>query len=424
MPNFWSGPFEVATTDLDEIYKWGYYYDGSTNYIIDPYISYTVQDEYETVTGVNYMIQSLVKNSDTLLEVAVINSETFPNGKKTNKKDGVQEHFVQRAIFYGTNQFKTDNDLESVREAHRTKKTITIEQKIGNKYISKMFIPVNVKEKGNNITDLYGEPLNDYVLTIVSDHKLIREKLHSQFLNLGAIILILTALSVLIAFFAMKYYRMSRDKAVRVTQETYVDEINQLFQSIRAQRHDFLNHVQTIHSLAELRKSDELISYTKELTGEIRIMNDIINIGNPAIAALVRSKISQAEDFKIQFSCSFNGLNMQEMGVKTLDVNRILGNLIDNAFDEVVKYPEHRRLVELIGTQTAQHLEFIIINTCDKADEVIKKPLFESGYSTKQDDHQGIGLPIVKRITEQYKGKICVKAEPAGQLTFIVKIPL
>ncbi|MGO4376324.1 sensor histidine kinase, partial [Paenibacillus sp. MCAF20] len=157
-------------------------------------------------------------------------------------------------------------------------------------------------------------------------------------------------------------FRQSRDKAVRVTQETYIDEINQMFHSIRAQRHDFLNHVQTIHSLAELRKTRELAAYTKELTGEIRLMNDIINIGNPAIAALIRSKISQAESHKIQFACSFSGLNMQEMGAKTLDVNRILGNLIDNAFDEVLKYPDEQRIVNLVGNQTDCELELTISN--------------------------------------------------------------
>ncbi|WP_028609967.1 ATP-binding protein [Paenibacillus harenae] len=425
LPNFWSGPFEVSSTDVDKINKWGYYYDGATNYIVDPYVGYDRQEEYENATGVHRMIENSLQSSDSLLEIAFINPETFPDGENTIHPNGdVQGHKVQAPIFYGSYTMKSEKDTELVRKAYLTKEMVTHKENIGGREIFKMFIPVFSDERGINITDRDGIPMNSYVLSLTSDYHIIQEKLDAQFLNLGFIIIILTGFSLIIALVAMRYYRQSRDKAVRVTQETYVEEINQLFQSIRAQRHDFLNHVQTIHSLAELDKSKELVAYTKELTGDIRLMNDIINIGNPAIAALIRSKISQAESYKIQFSCSFTGLNMQEMGVKTLDVNRMLGNLIDNAFDEVLKYSEDRRHVTLVGKQTDEELEFTISNTCEQAEETVTKPIFDAGYSTKQQDHQGLGLSIVKSIAEQYKGSVYVTAEPTGKLTFILIIPL
>lgn len=425
LPNFWSGPFEVSTTDVDKLNKWGYYYDGATNYIIDPYVDYERQEEYEIATGVHRMIENSIQSSDSLKEIAFINPETFPDGKDTINPEGlVQGHKVQEPIFYGSYKIKSAQDTRLVRKAYFSKETVTLRENIDGTEIFKMYIPVFVNENGINITDRDGQPMNSYVLMLTSDYHVIQEKLDSQFLNLGIIILVVTGFSLLIAVLTMRYYRQSRDKVVRVTQETYVDEINQMFQSIRAQRHDFLNHVQTIHSLAELDKSRELVAYTKELTGDIRMMNDIINIGNPAIAALVRAKISQAESHKIQFSCSFTGLNMQEMGVRTLDVNRMLGNLIDNAFDEVLKYAEDRRHVTLVGKQTSASLEFTVTNTCDNAEEAVLLPIFEAGYSTKQQEHQGLGLSIVKTIAKQYKGDVFVTAEPPGKLTFTIKMPL
>ncbi|WP_246096595.1 sensor histidine kinase [Paenibacillus sinopodophylli] len=425
LPNFWSGPFEVSATNVDQINKWGYYFDGATNYMIDPYVNYDRQEQYESATGVHRMIENSVQSSDSLMEIAFVNPETFPDGKETINTEGhVQGHKVQEPIFYGSYTIKSDKDTELVRKAYFSKETVTLRENINGKEIYKMYIPTFANESGINITDRDGQPMNSYVLMLTSDYHVIQEKLDSQFLNLGIIILIVTGFSLLIAVVSMRYYRQSREKVVRVTQETYVEEINQMFHSIRAQRHDFLNHVQTIHSLAELNKSQELVAYTKELTGDIRLMNDIINIGNPAIAALVRSKISQAEIHKIHFSCSFAGLNMTEMGIKTLDVNRMLGNLIDNAFDEVLKYGEDRRHVTLVGKQTAAALEFTITNTCENADEAVAMPIFDAGYSTKQQDHQGLGLSIVKAIAKQYKGDVYVTAEPAGKLTFVVKMPL
>ncbi|MFD0586419.1 sensor histidine kinase [Paenibacillus sp. GCM10027627] len=426
MEHFWSGPFEVSSTEKNKIYKWGYYYDGTTNYIIDPYIEYTTsQEEFNKITGVERLIDELVRRGDSLLEIALLNPRTFPDGKWSKDKYGdPKEHLVQRPHLYGTYNIKSERDVESVRKAYASKEMVSFVEKVDGRHVNKMFIPVFVEEKGISITDEFGEQLDSYVLSIVTDYGIIQNKLNQKFLDLGIIIFMLTFASLMAAIVAMRYYKQSRDKAVREAQETYTDEINSLFNSIRAQRHDFLNHVQTIHSLAALNKHKELVAYTKELTGEIKFMNDIINIGNPAIAALIRSKISQAESYKINFECSFNNLQMQDMGAKTLDVNRILGNLIDNAFDEVQKYEESKRDVQLAVNQTDHALEMMISNTCLGAAQEAARPLFESGYSTKNKGHQGLGLSIVKSIAERYKGEVYVRAEAPERLAFYVRIPL
>lgn len=426
MTNFWSGPFETSSTDKEKVYKWGYYYDGTTNYIIDPYVDFkSSQETYMQIAGVDRLLADLVDKDDSLLEIAVFNPSTFPGGIQSTDSGGeLKEHIVQRSLLFGKYGIKSDNDVQSVQEAYHSNKIVTSTDRIDGRHVYKMFIPVSMSDREMSVVDERGNPLKNYVLAIISDYGIIQEKLNEQFLNLGLIITLLTLASLIIAAIAMRYAKQSRDKAVAVTQETYAEEINSLFHSIRAQRHDFINHVQTIHSLAELNKHKELIAYTKELTGEIKVMNDIINIGNPAIAALIRSKISQAEGHRINFQCRFNGLRLQGMGGKTLDINRILGNLIDNAFDEVLKYEEVKRNVLLVGDQTDHYLEFRVTNTCDEAEERAAKPLFEAGYSTKQNQHQGLGLAIVKGIAERYKGEVMVIAESREQLAFIVRLPL
>ena len=425
MPNFWSGPFEVSSTDLDKVYKWGYYYDGTTNYITDPYVKFGRLDEYNRITGVERLISELEGRNDYIMEIAAINPATFPDGIWTSTESGEEKgHLVQRPVIYGDYTVKSDQDVDYVRRAYQQHEVLTLEDKVGGKQVYKLFIPIYVKDKGINITDEYGKQLDSYVLTIASDYDVIQSKLDSQFLNLGLIIVLLSIVSLMIAYIALRYYKYTRDKAVQVAQETYTEEINSLFHSIKAQRHDFLNHVQTIHSLAQLNKQKELVAYTKELTGEIRSINDYINIGNPAIAALIRSKISQAESYHIRLECSFNGLDLQGMGGKTLDMNRILGNLIDNAFDEVLKYEESLREVELTVTQNKHWIEFNITNYCPDAELQIRRPLFKAGFSTKLEGHQGLGLSIVKSIADRYKGEVSVQAPGHDKLMFNVRIPL
>jgi signal transduction histidine kinase len=425
LKNFWTGPFEVATTDTSSVRKWGYYYDGTTNYIIDPYVNYAMQEEYEDLTGVNRTIKNITKENPTVLEITAVNPDTFALGPIRTKTTSGKEldHITQAPIIYGDYRYQYDNDIDNVKLAYESNKSVTLNTTINGKHVLKKFLPVSI-DKVTSILDRNGAQLDRYVLIIVSDYATIQETLDKQFINIGLIILLVTLLSMLIVWIASVYLRQSRDSVVREAQETYVDEINQLFNTIRAQRHDFLNHVQTLHSLAELGKLDDLKAYSKELTGEIRVMNDIISIGNPAIAALVRSKISQAESRKIRFTTNFYALSHLELGVKSLDLTRLIGNLVDNAFDEVLKYPEEQREVSLEGSQQQNVLVLEVANYSETADKLTSLPVFEVGFSTKGEGHQGLGLSIVKSIVEQYKGTVSLDLSTENQVRFIIKIPV
>ncbi|MFC5653535.1 sensor histidine kinase [Paenibacillus solisilvae] len=425
LTNFWTGPFEFSTVQTKVINKWGYYYDGTTNYILDPYISYDDrQRDYDNVTGVNHMISETLSQNDTVLEIGVLNPETFDSGPRVTINENGEEvtHMTQNPILNGTNAFKHENDSRNVQLANETNKYVWLNTTINGKHVLKLYIPVNIN-KVASMLDGNGDAIDRYVLTLVADYQTIQDKLDKQFVNIGIIVVIVTALSFIIVYWTATGFRKSQDKLVRKAQETYVEEINQLFQSIRAQRHDFLNHVQTIHSLAEVNKIDELKAYTAELTGEIRQMNDIINIGNPAIAALIRAKISQAELLRVQLETSISDMNKMELGVKSLDMTRILGNLIDNAFDEALNYSEEERFVRIFIGQKPGYLEFAISNTCLHAETLAAKPLFESGYTSKDGTHSGLGLSIVKSIVDQYKGLVRIAINEPGMITFIVKIP-
>ena len=425
LPFFWSGPYEVASTDYEKIYKWGYFYDGTTNYMIDPYVDYEVLAKYNQETGLDRLFENLKAANNSILEINIVNPDTFPNDSVTVNKDGsIREHVVQRPVLYGSYQYESSYDEQDVKKAYLNSENVSREEKLGNSHTYKMFIPVEATNDKIAIVDEDGDQMRGYVLVIVSDYSLIQEQLRESIVRVALITIMVTAIMLPIVITVMRYFRRLRDQAVQVAQDTYIEEINALFQSIRSQRHDFINQVQTIHSLTKMKMYDELEKFTEAIAGEIHYVNDFINIGNPTVAALVRSKISQAEGYKIDFVRDVKGVNLHAMAGKTLDINRILGNLIDNAFDEVLKHHEQYRKVILYGREQDGMLYLKVTNYCADANGTIKSPLFAMGFTSKGGEHQGLGLSIVSNLIKQYKGELEVSAVDEHYIEFLVVIPV
>lgn len=425
LPNFWSGPYEVSSTDYTNIYKWGYFYDGTTNYMIDPYVDYTAVNTYNEATGLDRLFEDLIHSNELLLEISIVNPFTFPNDQVTIEQDGsTRMHIVQRPVLFGSYHYKSQHDEGDVRRAFYSKKPVTRTERTGDAYTYKMFIPVFVEDERLAMVDEDGQPMEGYVLVITSNYDHILQNLKASVIKVGLITLMIVSVMVPAVIFIMNYFKNLREEAVKVAQDTYVEEINALFQLIRSQRHDFINQVQTIHSLTKLKHYEELEKFTEEIAGEIHIINDYINIGHPAIAALIRSKLSQAEAHHIHCSHDVKAVKLTALAGQALDINRILGNLIDNAFDEVLNYEESLRKVALYGREQNNTLHLTISNYCEDARERAASPLFKSGYSTKDGEHHGLGLPIISSIVKQYKGEIQVEALDETTISFEVRIPL
>lgn len=441
LPNYWSGPYEIASADTKRISKWGYYYDGKTNYILDPYVDDTAWNTYRELTGTQAIIERMRQTYPFLLEVTGINPATFGHEKTfITEKGETLDPLVHRPIFFGSYEIKdTEKDSSFIQTAIQTGTTVSYHTTYNGKHIQKTFIPVqsHLLDEATPIPDPVASDKPEaaqrpevaknqyYVLGLVSDMDQLDAQLSSQFSTLMLILAGLTLLSIGSIVTIIRMVSRSRDKAVKETSETYAEEVNQMFLNIRGQRHDFLNHVNVIHSFVELEKYEELHQYTKTLVDDIGSLNDLIRIGQPEIAAIIQAKLVTAMNKKIELIHHIDNMERFATGAKSVDLVRIIGNLIDNAFDEVMELDTELRRVECRGWLEDKQFHFTVTNP---ARETLTKEeqaaIFKAGFTTKKDHkHAGLGLAITKNLVDKHRGTIRVFARDK-QIQFHVTIPI
>lgn len=265
--------------------------------------------------------------------------------------------------------------------------------------------------------------LQFFLLVLVFSHSFNPE----QPIDLSLVFLMIAAsgLSLVIIIFAIRWISRIRDDAVRMTQEVYIENVNRMFTTIRGQRHDFLNHVQVIQSFLKMKKYEPMERYVNEMVGEIGKINDLVGIGHPALSALIQAKLVTAEANRIRLSYSFTGMDKLSLGVKSVDIVKIMGNLIDNAIDEMMQYDQGERWVEVTGQSDAHDLWLTMRNPGRVIPEEEIKRLFSPGYTTKLDGkHSGLGLSVVKERVDYYNGSIAVDSSPGRDTSFTIRIPV
>lgn len=216
----------------------------------------------------------------------------------------------------------------------------------------------------------------------------------------------------------------TRDDAIRSTQQAYIGDLLQMVTTIRGQRHDFINHTQVMYSLLKMKKHEQLSSYMEEVVDQIQTVTMMARqILTPALSALVQAKSAIALDKKIQLECEFSDLPEELPLVKSVDLVRIIGNLIDNAFDAVIVLPEHERYVKLAIQLTQGTLTIRLANS-GTLTERDRRHIFKPGFTTKHDEHSGLGLAIVSDLVKQYGGEIQVENTEKTLIVFQVTLPM
>lgn len=193
-----------------------------------------------------------------------------------------------------------------------------------------------------------------------------------------------------------------------------LDELQNLNTTLRAQRHDFMNHLQVVYGLMEMEDYKEATEYIETVYNDIQKVNQVLRTANPAVNALLQAKVLFGEKRGITTKLTIT-TQLKDLKMPAWEFCRILGNIIDNAI-YVLQEKDGYRLIEVELYEDLKNYGFRIKNNGGKIPENIIKRIFEVGITTKGDKGDGMGLAIVKELIEEYQGQINVKSD--DQYTF------
>ena len=189
-------------------------------------------------------------------------------------------------------------------------------------------------------------------------------------------------------------------------EEAYA-QLESLNGALRAQRHDFRNHLQVIGGLLEMGESDEAAKYIDRVYGSVGALSAQLRTASPAVNALLRVKTAEAQKRGVAMDVIVRSA-WEGMPAQGWEMCRVLGNLIDNAMDALKDTPSPRVTVTL--GEELRALIFSVENNGPKIPMEIREKIFQPGFTTKGGE-RGQGLAIVREIIAGYGGELTLESD-------------
>ncbi|HHY91344.1 MAG TPA: GHKL domain-containing protein [Clostridiales bacterium] len=209
-------------------------------------------------------------------------------------------------------------------------------------------------------------------------------------------------------------------------QKEYIKNIETVIDIVRREKHDFINHINTVYAICMLNKpeaTEKIKAYLDKLIDNLQSTYHFYNTGNEYIDGLLAVKSNYAFSHHIHFDVNFEEL-LDQVEIEDYDLISIVSNLIDNAFDAILSEPEHEgKIISVYGYTEEENYYLSVSNNGPVIPAELMDKIFEKGFSTKKDNkgEHGFGLHIIKQLVEKNGGKITVSSSEE-ETEFLIQI--
>lgn len=199
-----------------------------------------------------------------------------------------------------------------------------------------------------------------------------------------------------------------------------VDELEAFTRSMRAQRHDFKNHLQVISALLDMEEIDEAREYLDDIADDFYILSLAMRTSEPAVNAMLQAKQAICKEAGVTLEMEITTA-LNRLPIEPWEFCRVLGNLIDNALEALMSAASpNPSIVVHLSEDKINYLAAVENNGPPIPDKDLSH-IFKSGFSSKGEG-RGLGLSIVQRLILEAGGNVEVSS--GAQLTsFRLRLP-
>jgi sensor histidine kinase regulating citrate/malate metabolism len=193
----------------------------------------------------------------------------------------------------------------------------------------------------------------------------------------------------------------------------------------KAQAHEFMNKLQSISGLIQLGRYETALTLIHETTVSHQELITFLTTAfpNSAVSGILLGKFSQAQKLHIRLEIDNSSHIPEDCLIPNQELICIIGNLIENAFEALLMTPRSPKKVTVRVRPVKQSLQIIITDNGPGIPKVIRKLIFNRGFTSKKGSNKGLGLSLVKQCVETLRGVIRFHSSQNGTV-FWVKIPL
>lgn len=260
------------------------------------------------------------------------------------------------------------------------------------------------KLKGMDVIALVIVPmLSDLAITLMMYAAIQEPSIQTIVLYAVGIVLILNIVVYFLFIRLGKAGKIKTEMALLALQNECLQEnakdIENMYDTVRALRHDLKNHLLCILSMAEERDVEGIKQYTGQLLQQQNTVNKLIMFsGNKVLDAIINSKSAAAERAGVRLSAI---ITTPLAGISPEDITIILGNALDNAIRAAKD--SQRKVVDIHIQPQGAYSSIVIAN--DIAHPVLSdNPALRTTKNIRY--RHGFGIQNMRQAVERNQGLI------------------
>jgi sensor histidine kinase regulating citrate/malate metabolism len=192
-------------------------------------------------------------------------------------------------------------------------------------------------------------------------------------------------------------------------------DIGQYVDSLRSQRHEFMNKLHLISGLIQMKEYDTAKEIIRETNEEYQhTLNFFLaHIRDSAIVGILIGKMHRAKELGIDLQVDADSVISSPCPYREIVIT-FLGNAVENAFEAIqsVRHPVNPSINVLLREES-DRLTLRVSDTGPGVDPALGLSVFEDGVSTKGEG-RGLGLAILSKLVANAGGKLRLTTSENG----------